>query len=115
MAFPVGGEADSYRSERWYVRDRLNLVAETDAQLRQLHMGSLDDYRPGEATVAARLDLAAERLRLLYVGITRARRELILTYNTGRNFEKQPLEPAIALQALAAYVARTQPQQPAGA
>jgi DNA helicase-2/ATP-dependent DNA helicase PcrA len=115
FGFPGGGEADSYRSERWYVRDRLNLVAETEAQLRQLHMGTLDDYRPGEATLAARLDLAAERLRLLYVGITRARRELILTYNTGRNFEKQPLEPAVALQALAAYVARTQPQQPAGA
>ena len=49
--FPAGGEADSYRSERWYVRDRLNLVAETEAQLRQLHMGTLDDYRAGEATV----------------------------------------------------------------
>jgi DNA helicase-2/ATP-dependent DNA helicase PcrA len=107
--FPAGGEEDSYRSERWYVRDRLNLVAEAEAQLRQLHMGTLDDYRPGEATIGARLDLAAERLRLLYVGITRARRELILTYNTGRNYEKQPLQPAIALQALAAYLARTQP------
>jgi len=115
FGFPSGGEEDSYRSERWYVRDRQNLVAETEAQLRQLHMGSLDDYRPGEATVAARLDLAAERLRLLYVGVTRARRELILTYNTGRNYEKQPLQPALALQALAAYVARNQPQQPAGA
>jgi DNA helicase-2/ATP-dependent DNA helicase PcrA len=115
FGFPAGGEADSYRSERWYVRDRLNLVAEAEAQLRQLHMGTLDDYRAGEATVAARLDLAAERLRLLYVGITRARRELILTYNTGRNHEKQPLEPALALQAVAAHVARTQPPQPAGA
>jgi DNA helicase II / ATP-dependent DNA helicase PcrA len=115
FGFPSGGEADNYRSERWYMRDRLNLVAETDAQLRQLHMGTLDDYRPGEATVAARLDLAAERLRLFYVGITRARRELILTYNTGRNFEKQPLQPALALQALAGYVARTNPQLPAGA
>jgi DNA helicase-2/ATP-dependent DNA helicase PcrA len=110
--FPAGGEDDSYRSERWYVRDRLNLVAETEAQLRQLHMGTLDDYRAGEATVSARLDLAAERLRLLYVGITRARRELIMTYNTGRNYEKQPLAPAIALQALAAHIARTQPPRP---
>jgi DNA helicase-2/ATP-dependent DNA helicase PcrA len=30
------------------------------------------------------LDYAAERLRLFYVGITRARRELIITWNTGR-------------------------------
>jgi DNA helicase-2/ATP-dependent DNA helicase PcrA len=97
------------------VRDRLNLLAEAEAQLRQLHMGSLDEYRPGAATEAARLDFAAERLRLFYVGITRARRELILTYNTGRNYERQPLEPAAALRAVADYLARTQPAQPPGA
>jgi DNA helicase-2/ATP-dependent DNA helicase PcrA len=113
--FPAGGEEDAYRSERWYVRDRLNLGAEAEAQLRQLHMGSLDDYRPGAATEMARLDYAAERLRLFYVGITRARRELILTYNTGRNAEKQPLEPAVALRYLAEHLARTQPAKPAGA
>jgi DNA helicase-2/ATP-dependent DNA helicase PcrA len=38
----------------------------------------------GQATLDARLDYSSERLRLLYVGITRARRELIITYNTGR-------------------------------
>jgi DNA helicase-2/ATP-dependent DNA helicase PcrA len=114
FGFPAGGEEDSYRSERWYVRDRFNLVAEADAQLRQLDMGTLDEYQPGKATAEARLDLAAERLRLLYVGITRARQELILTYNTGRNYEKQPLQPAVALQALAGYLARSQAQQPPG-
>lgn len=111
--FPAGGEEDSYRSERWYVRDRLNLVAEAEAQLRQLHMGSLDDYRPGTATEAARLDYAAERLRLLYVGITRARQELILTYNTGRNSEKTPLGPTVALRFLAEHLTPTPPLQPA--
>jgi len=113
--FPAGDAEDSYRSERWYVRDRLNLLAEAEAQLRQLHMGSLDDYQAGAATEAARLDYAAERLRLFYVGITRARRELILTWNTGRNHEKEPLEPAVALQAVAAHLSRTRPAQPAGA
>ncbi len=39
---------------------------------------------PGQATDQARIDYAAERLRLFYVGITRARRELIVTWNTGR-------------------------------
>ena len=34
---------------------------------------------PAKATEQARLDYAAERLRLLYVGITRAQRELIIT------------------------------------
>ena len=37
----------------------------------------------GAATNQARLDYAAERLRLLYVGITRAKRDLIVTWNTG--------------------------------
>ena len=63
-------------------------------------MGSLDDYERGEATRQARLDIAAERLRLLYVGITRARRELIVTYNTGRNAQRNPNKPALAFEAL---------------
>ena len=100
FSFPSGAETDRYRGERWYVRDRLNLVAEAEAQLRQLWMGSLDDYRPGEATEKARLDLASERLRLFYVGITRARRELVLTFNTGQRHEQDPLEPAVAFEAL---------------
>jgi DNA helicase-2/ATP-dependent DNA helicase PcrA len=100
FGFPSGGEDDKYRSERFYVRDRLNLLAEAQAQLHQLRGGTLDDYLPEQATVNARLDLAAERLRLLYVGVTRARRELIITYNTGRNPEKDPNRPALALQAL---------------
>ena len=98
-SFPGGGDDDTYRSERWYVRDNLNLVAEALAQLRQLHMGTLDDYVRGAASAQARLELAAERLRLLYVGITRARRELIVTYNTGRRQDK-PLPPAAAFTAL---------------
>ncbi|HMN27792.1 MAG TPA: 3'-5' exonuclease, partial [Caldilineaceae bacterium] len=100
FGFPSGSAADKYRSERWYVRDSLNLLAEVEAQLKQLHMGSLDEYRPAQATEAARLALAAERLRLLYVGITRARCELILTYNTGRNPERDPNQPALAFTAL---------------
>ncbi|MBW7882239.1 MAG: ATP-dependent helicase [Caldilineaceae bacterium] len=106
FSFPAGGETDEYRSERWYVRDRLNLIAEAEAQLRQLHMGTLDDYLPGAATVLARRDLAAERLRLFYVAITRARRELLVTYNTGRRHEEEPLPPALAFQALTLYAQR---------
>ncbi len=45
------------------------------------------------------LSLICERLRLLYVGITRARRDLILTWNTGRRQDKlQPVVPFIALR-----------------
>ena len=102
-SFPSGGDEDGYRGERWFVRDDLNLVAEAIAQVRQLHMGTLDDYRPGEASQQARLEIAAERLRLLYVGITRARQELILTYNTGRRSDTDPTPPALGFQVLLAF------------
>ncbi|MCU0496981.1 MAG: hypothetical protein MUF87_06470, partial [Anaerolineae bacterium] len=46
----------------------------------------------------ARVDYVSERLRLLYVAITRARRELIVTWNTGRDGLRQPAIPLIALQ-----------------
>lgn len=98
--YPSGGDHDVYRSERWYVRDSLNLTAEALAQTEQLHMGTLDEYTGGQATRAARREVAAERLRLLYVGITRARQELILTYNTGRHHERRANLPALAFTAL---------------
>ena len=98
--FPSGEADQRYRSERHYIRDSLNLVAEASAQLEQLAGGTLDDYVPGPATEHARRELAAERLRLLYVGITRARKELIVTYNTGKQPEKEPLSPALAMLAL---------------
>ena len=47
----------------------------------------------------AREEYVSERLRLLYVGITRARRTLIVTWNTGRR-EGVRLEPALPLVAL---------------
>ncbi len=99
-SFPSGGDEDTYRGERWFVRDSLNLTEEALEQTKQLHMGTLDEYVPGKATKKARQGVAAERLRLLYVGITRARRELILTYNTGSRYETHPNAPALAFKAL---------------
>ncbi|CAN5823296.1 ATP-dependent helicase [soil metagenome] len=104
FGFPSGSLGDKYRGERWYVRDSQNLVAETEEQVRQLHMGTLDDFIPGRATEKARLAVAAERLRLLYVGITRARCELIMTYNVGRNPERDPNQPALAFEALRQFM-----------
>ncbi len=100
FSFPSGSESDKYRSERYWARDNLNLVAEAIEQTRQLAMGSLDDYSTGPATQASRLAVAAERLRLFFVGITRARQELIITYNTGRSPESDPNPPALAFEAL---------------
>jgi len=95
--FPSALPHDSFISEKWYVRDSLNLVEEALAQLKALVSGSVD-YMEGDATETARLDYASERLRLLYVGITRAKKELIITWNTGRRGDQQPSVPFVALQ-----------------
>ena len=100
--FPSGLAHDTYIAERWFLRDRLNLEAEALAQLSILAESPAPEpspYREKEATYNARLAYVSERLRLLYVGITRARKDLILTWNTGRGREKvQQAVPFIALQ-----------------
>jgi len=97
--FPSAQPHDYYRGEQFYVRDSLNLEAETIAQLESLYETQLDSYVLGEASEKARVDYAAERLRLLYVGITRAKKELVITWNTGHTSfeEKMPAAPFVAL------------------
>ena len=96
--FPAGMDYDTYIPEKWYIRDHLNLEAETLAQLDVAHTPDRYVwYVEGEATRSARLDYVRERLRLLYVGITRARKELVITWNTGRDGKRQP---AMAFAAL---------------
>lgn len=98
--FPSVQLQDSYISEKWFVRDQLNLEAEMIAQLKALVFNHpLDLHQPeGEATRQARLDYSAERLRLLYVAITRARRELVITRNSGRNKSCREALPLTALR-----------------
>lgn len=94
--FPSAEPQDSFLEERWWVRDKLNLQAEALDQLASV----VEDrpYEEGTASVAARIDYAAERLRLLYVGITRARQELVITWNSGRRGDSYPATPLVALQ-----------------
>jgi DNA helicase-2/ATP-dependent DNA helicase PcrA len=100
--FPSGQPGDRYISEPWYLRDHLNLEAETIEQLQiTISPGEYDWYEEGQASRVARLSYVAERLRLLYVGITRAKRELIVTWNSGRDGALIPAEP---FQALMAYL-----------
>ncbi|NDJ60407.1 MAG: ATP-dependent helicase, partial [Chloroflexi bacterium] len=96
--FPSALPGDQYMSEKWYIRGQLNLEAETLAQLKTAADALAFDYAEGEATADARLEYTAERLRLLYVGITRARKELIVTWNTGRRGDQQPAIPFVALR-----------------
>ncbi len=94
--FPSGLSHDSFIAEKWFVRDKLNLEAEALAQLEALVAGT--EYEEGRATLEARLDYAAERMRLLYVGLTRAKKELIITWNTGRRGDQREAVPLIALR-----------------
>lgn len=96
--FPSGQPHDTYLSEKWFLRGGLNLEAETIAQLEALARGDPYSYMEGIAAEGARLDYVAERLRLLYVGITRARKELVVTWNNGRNGDKQAAAPLLALK-----------------
>ncbi len=96
--FPSGDMNDAYQSEKWFVRGKLNLEAEALAQLRNALTTNEFDWQPeGEATLQARTDYIRERLRLLYVGLTRARRDLVMTWNTGRRGDSTMSLPMAAL------------------
>jgi DNA helicase-2/ATP-dependent DNA helicase PcrA len=97
--FPSLQEHDQYMSERWFVRDSMNLEAELLSKLEALVKEDITGLfvNEGVAGEKARLDYCAERLRLLYVGITRAKRQLVVTWNTGR---REDCTEALPLRAL---------------
>jgi DNA helicase-2/ATP-dependent DNA helicase PcrA len=108
--FPSLEPNDRYISEKWFLRGGFwrgstfhqNLDAEALSQLDALCNGNeYSWYEEGKATLASRTDYVRERLRLLYVGITRAKSELILTWNTGRQGDA---EPSLPFQALAGWL-----------
>ena len=121
-SFPSGMPYDQYFGEKWYIRgtlrplddgfggmgghlSNLNLEAELLAQLEALQSGA--PYTEGAATLQGRVAYAQERLRLLYVGMTRARKELIVTWNMGRFWHKgaeRENRPALPLLALSEYI-----------
>ena len=94
--YPSGAEKDSYISEKWYILDQRNLQAEILAELDLLTSSNSSAVaHPGIGRLDARNELIRDRLRLLYVGITRAKSSLTISYNTGIN-----LTPAVAYKAL---------------
>jgi DNA helicase-2/ATP-dependent DNA helicase PcrA len=98
--YPSAEPDDEFYAEKWFVRDRLNLEAEVLAQLRALvELCEGKAYVEHEETARARFEIAAERLRLLFVGITRARRELVITWNVGRKSDKHQATPFVELAA----------------
>ncbi|MCC6499886.1 MAG: ATP-dependent helicase [Anaerolineales bacterium] len=107
--FPSAMPNDRFISEKWFVRSGLDLSAEALAQLTALGWSryapppnggatrpandEYDWYEEGAATSRSRLDYVKERLRLFYVGITRAKRELFVTWNSGRQGDATPSLP----------------------
>ena len=85
--FPDGSEAQ-YVNRRYkprYVRDNLDLQAEILQALKAV--SGVEPglrYRRGDGSREAWLDGVKERLRLLYVGITRAKKGLYVSFNSGR-------------------------------
>jgi DNA helicase-2/ATP-dependent DNA helicase PcrA len=95
--FPAGDDGDIYIAEKWFIRDNLNLPAETIACLDYLADPEKSYPVEGTASVTARDEYIRERLRLFYVSITRAKRELIITWNTGRSGKCIPCKALNAL------------------
>jgi DNA helicase-2/ATP-dependent DNA helicase PcrA len=97
-SFPSGELYDQYIPEKWFIRDNLNLEAETLSQLEWAVKSEVHDfYEEGAASGEARLEYIRERLRLFYVGITRARKKLVVTWNTGRWGKMQQSIPFASL------------------
>lgn len=86
--------------------------AEAVAQLRYIMMGTGGGYRGRSATESAHIEIICERLRLLYVGITRARRFLQLSRSraTRRYNKEQTSEPATVMGVIYRYLMTTQGQ-----
>jgi len=95
--FPSGGDNDVYISEKWFIRDGLNLPAETLAQLESIVLSQKPPLAEGEASLNSRDEYIRERLRLFYVSVTRAKKELIITWNTGRTGNCTPCAAFSAL------------------
>jgi ATP-dependent exoDNAse (exonuclease V) beta subunit len=83
------------------LRPGLNLDEEAIAQL--LALLSSDWYEEFSVLGRGRESYAAERLRLLYVSITRAREELIFTWNVGRFAGSGQVVNSVALPVLHFY------------
>ena len=98
--FPFAQVYDQFISEKWFIRDHLNLEAETIAKLTALVKKDLAGQyaEEGDASRQSRLEYSSERLRLFFVGITRARKNLCITWNTGRRGDARQSVPYEAIR-----------------
>ena len=95
---------DSFRSEYYYLKDKAsNPVALARASLEEY----LNKKEKGDPLKEAKIDIISEKLRLLYVGITRAKSNLLLTshkkiiYDSGYT---RNVRPALAFEVLSEFI-----------
>ena len=83
-----------------------DLIAESLAQLRFIMQGDSGLQNNLSATDSAHIEVISERLRLLYVGITRARRYLHISRSraTGSVGREKPAQPTTVLGLLYSYI-----------
>jgi DNA helicase-2/ATP-dependent DNA helicase PcrA len=83
-----------------------DLIAESLAQLRFIMQGDSGLQNNLSATDSAHIEIISERLRLLYVGITRARRYLHISRSraTGSVGREKPAQPTTVLGLLYSYI-----------
>jgi len=93
--------SDKFRSDLWYLKEEgSNPMALVKAELNLVRGGN------GENDPVERAKLAeiSERLRLLYVAITRARKNLLISYHAEGLYNKK-MGPSLALTALQEFMA----------
>lgn len=92
--------ADKVRSEHWF-------LAESVVNPEALALAELSEVQGVEAerdpVVRAKLEMVGERLRLLYVAITRARINLMLSSHKRTRFDREA-RPALACQHLRRFI-----------
>jgi DNA helicase-2/ATP-dependent DNA helicase PcrA len=83
-----------FRGEQWFLGGH-DPATEARMQLESLANG--DDPIPGDMELLrrARVEYISERLRLLYVGITRARKDLVISYSRERHGHENELALAV--------------------
>jgi len=99
LEFPSSGE-DAFRDELYFMPGRAPVTEAVQALERLAVHGELltEETKQKEALHQARLEYIAERLRLLHLGITRARLDISLTWSQLNG--RRPVQPAEALLAL---------------
>ena len=90
--------ADAFRDEPYFLPGRAPAVEARKTLERWFSQEEGAEAPRHEPVEEARLEYIAERLRLLYVGLTRARYDLALTW--AENHLKRQVKPALALQVL---------------